>query len=701
MNYEKVIILFKDKSDRKVVEDVGGVISNEINHLSRILIAEVPTNSLSLLESNPLIKTVEKCSSSVAKPTINIKDINFFNYNNFEKEIEVMDVHNYWSRGLTGKGVNVAVIDSGVGHRDGILHVTGGYDINNPSGSGYTIDSSPVSHGTTVAYVLAGQPKKDGEKVMTGVAPDVNLYSVKVQLTPDYMLPVSEILIGMDWCIGNNIDIIVASFNGSTDPALFESVVADAVNSNVLIVNSAGNSDTEIMETDGLATIDGVVVVSGLEFEYQQNIYIRDGSYGQYLDFLAPSSGIRSIDKYFSNVRVNGTSYSAPIVAGIFAMYKQAFPNKSNTELYDIIKNSAKKIDGQTDDWDEYHGWGIPQPSPEILNLPFDLDYYIPELPEGVNFRVYDDGTVHAKGKIINRDGELSLILHEQKEDVHGLRNSSVLIGKNVSMFNVGNHIIIGNNAKQISGSSSSSVIIGDGAEGKGISVAIGLNAKTSGYYRTIAVGDSAVAGGESALSIGSTANTRGSYSTAIGAKSSALNSYTGMLGSSDANSTNHWIVPGNFTTEGTKNFEMSHPKPEKKNTHRIRHSAVETNTAGDNLYRFKVNAVKNADIQYIELPDYFIHLNKNVQIFVTPQGHFGNGYGELNITEERLEIHCQFTGEYNVLVIGTRNDDHQSVQDWDIKGVEREIGESWTGETYAFEVDEIIEINEIKEEVF
>lgn len=90
----------------------------------------------------------------------------------------------------------------------------------------------------------------------------------------------------------------------------------------------------------------------------------------------------------------------------------------------------------------------------------------------------------------------------------------------------------------------------------------------------------------------------------------------------------------------------------------------------------------------------------QNVQVFVTPQGHFGNGYGELNRENEQLEIHCQLEGEYNVLVIGTRNDNHQSVQDWDIKGVEREIGQSWTGETYAFEVDEIMEVEEIKEEV-
>jgi len=156
--------------------------------------------------------------------------------------------------------------------------------------------------------------------------------------------------------------------------------------------------------------------------------------------------------------------------------------------------------------------------------------------------------------------------------------------------------------------------------------------------------------------------------------------------------------VPGDFTVSGTKNFEIPHPKPEKSATHVIRHGAVESPTPGDTLYRWKVQATKDNDLVAIDLPDYFIYLNKDVQIWVTGQGHFGNGYGVLNKETEQLEIHCQYEGEYNVLAIGTRNDDHQSVQEWYIKGVEREVGESWTGETYVFSVDEIIETEEIKE---
>ena len=237
--------------------------------------------------------------------------------------------------------------------------------------------------------------------------------------------------------------------------------------------------------------------------------------------------------------------------------------------------------------------------------------------------------------------------------------------------------------------------------------LSLGQNASAGDFAVTLgsyaSAGDSAVALGNHAsagvisVALGSLASA-GDSAVAIGRLASAQNSNEGVLGGTGPTSTSKWKVPGSFTVSGTKNFEIPHPKPEKKATHVIRHSAVESPTPGDTLYRWKIQATKDNDLVTIDLPDYFVWLNKDVQVFVTPQGHFGNGYGTLNRETEQLEIHCQLAGEYNVLVIGTRNDDHPSVQEWDIKGVEREIGESWTGETYTFEVDEILEIEEIKE---
>jgi len=282
-----------------------------------------------------------------------------------------------------------------------------------------------------------------------------------------------------------------------------------------------------------------------------------------------------------------------------------------------------------------------------------------------------------ALGRYTSAVGNYSVALGE---DASAEGNNSVALGQDAST--VGNNsVALGRNAS---------------AEGNN-SIALGQNASAAKIY-SVALGNSASAAGTSTVVLGYIASAERDYSVALGRGASAENANEGILGDAGSYGTSEWKVPGSFTVNGTKNFEIPHPKPEKKATHVIRHGAVESPTPGDTLYRWKIQATKDNDLVTIDLPDYFIWLNKDVQIFVTPQGHFGNGYGVLNRETEQLEIHCQFEGEYNVLVIGTRNDDHPSVQEWYIKGVEREIGESWTGETYAFSVDEIIEIEEIKE---
>ena len=271
-----------------------------------------------------------------------------------------------------------------------------------------------------------------------------------------------------------------------------------------------------------------------------------------------------------------------------------------------------------------------------------------------------------------------SLDNHISSKSVHGLKDTLVAIGAGSSA------------------PSYSSVAVGEEAKALGShSLALGPKAEVSNYQTApIAIGWKASAQSHYSMALGANAEASSSEATAIGVGALANNTYDVVLGRDSSNVK----VPGNFNVSGTKNFEIPHPKPTKRATHVLRHGTVESPTVGDTLYRWRVLAPDDNGLVLIDLPDYFIHLNKDVQIFVTPQGHFGNGYGVLDEETEQLEIHCQLAGEYNVLVIGTRNDDHQSVQDWYIKGVEREIGESWTGETYVFSVDEILEVEEIKE---
>lgn len=230
-------------------------------------------------------------------------------------------------------------------------------------------------------------------------------------------------------------------------------------------------------------------------------------------------------------------------------------------------------------------------------------------------------------------------------------------------------------------------------------STAVGYAAKANGTLSS-ALGAYTTAGGITAFSIGYMSEASEISSVAIGRNAYSFNERRGVLGGQEYQqlTTFDWLVPGNLTVSGTKDFEIPHPHPDKKNTHMIRHGCVESPTAGDNLYRFTIIATEDNQTVEMQLSDYFKYLNKNVDVWVNGHMHFGRAFGWVD--EDILKITCEMAGEYKCLVIGTRNDDNPSIQNWDIKGVEREIGESWIGETYAFSVDEIIEVEEIKEVV-
>lgn len=237
-------------------------------------------------------------------------------------------------------------------------------------------------------------------------------------------------------------------------------------------------------------------------------------------------------------------------------------------------------------------------------------------------------------------------------------------------------------------------------------SIAIGYQAEATNSYSGIAIGNRAknatagIAIGQDAIAKGTfgglvigSSSTVGDQAIAIGDSINAPNTNQAILG----NNNNNWTVAGNFNVAGGKNFEIPHPHPDKKHTHMIRHGAVESPTSGDTLYRYSVEATTDGQSVEVQLPDYFNHLNINVDVWVNSHKHFAHAFGE--IVGDKLLVTCEKAGVYKALIIGTRNDDN--VRDWHIKGVEREVGESWLGEVYIFEVDEIAEKSEFGEGLY
>ena len=102
--------------------------------------------------------------------------------------------------------------------------------------------------------------------------------------------------------------------------------------------------------------------------------------------------------------------------------------------------------------------------------------------------------------------------------------------------------------------------------------------------------------------------------------------------------------------------FKIPHPDPIKAEAGKfLKHSFVESPTAGDNIYRFNVTT-SNCSAS-IELPDYYSLLNANDHVYVNAKKHLGYGFGIVNNEQTRVDITTNTDGEYNVLLIGTRKD--------------------------------------------
>ena len=131
-------------------------------------------------------------------------------------------------------------------------------------------------------------------------------------------------------------------------------------------------------------------------------------------------------------------------------------------------------------------------------------------------------------------------------------------------------------------------------------------------------------------------------------------------------------LIVGGSITKGSGTFDIPHPVPEKNvQGYRLRHSFVESPNRGDNIYRFVIATINSR--YTIRLPDYFCHLNENVDIYTNPQGHFGGAYAIYDKEENAVHVHSNTDGVYNVLIIGTRMDPDAKLG-WDERGLEYQV---------------------------
>ncbi len=258
------------------------------------------------------------------------------------------------SIGCLGTDVRIGVIDSGI--TEGIFpNVLPGYNYID----GNTDTTDTTLHGTMVSAIAAYSP--------FGVAVDAKIVPLKC-FKDGVKTYVSDILdavvdaVDVYHCDVINMSFGVAKSEGNaSDIRILKEKIKYAAKKGVILVASVGNDESSIIKYP--AAFDNVIGVGSVDKDGQWSDF---SNYNKSVYVVAPGEDV--IAPYIKEgvlsqeyvLQVDGTSFSAPHVAGLAAIAKCIDKDITQAEFAALIAKTAVETEPDTVvGWDRYYGYGM------------------------------------------------------------------------------------------------------------------------------------------------------------------------------------------------------------------------------------------------------------------------------------------------------------------------------------------------------
>jgi subtilisin family serine protease len=250
----------------------------------------------------------------------------------------------------TGAGVNAYILDNGfdTGHPDFGGRASTVYD-----SIGGTITPGCLDHGTGVAGALGG--------ARHGVAEQVNLLSVRFVNCAD-SLDFLKFLDAVNWVSGNHQKPAVANISSNFNNSLvsylsgiLRSAVNGLANSGVFVTASAGNDNADAC-TQPPADALGAFTVGATDSTDTRSAF---SNWGTCVEIYAPGSNIDMPQAGGGYMQNSGTSFAAPLVAGVAALYKATYGDAPSTTIGTWLTDNATP--------GVVNGNNTPGPTPNLL----------------------------------------------------------------------------------------------------------------------------------------------------------------------------------------------------------------------------------------------------------------------------------------------------------------------------------------------
>jgi hypothetical protein len=255
---------------------------------------------------------------------------------------------------ITGQGVTVAILDTGVDYNNPLLG--GGFGAGKKVKAGFDFvdnDADPMDtfgHGTANAGLLAASPYDNGGVHAAGIAPGVEIVALRVSSGGD-VVTYQRIEQALQWIITNaatyNISIVNFSFgtgrfteieNNPTVSDEFKTI-ADM---GILFTAPSGNQGGVGVMYPGADA--SVVAVGSVNTSDAISSFTQRG---KLMDILAPGENLRTLALSNGFTTVSDGSYPPPLIAGAAALLKQVDPKlKANDMMSILTASGVVKEDG-------------------------------------------------------------------------------------------------------------------------------------------------------------------------------------------------------------------------------------------------------------------------------------------------------------------------------------------------------------------
>lgn len=337
----------------------------------------------SVAYGNTALNKESQYTHKIRNKETTVKEVSSLDYGLATNQIEMLKGDFLHNLGYTGEGMHIAVLDAGFKGVESFaafsnLHdvntengeIIGGYDFVNRNANFYANTGS--THGLSVLSTIGAQLSNQ----FIGTAPDAQFY-LFVTEDPSNENPLEESLWveAAERADSLGVDIINTSLGYTTfDDSSYNYSYSDmdgntafisrgaelAAATGMLLVTSAGNSGGDSWHYIS-APADAVSVLSVGAVDANESIAFFS-SYGPTADnrvkpeVLAQGQNVYVINAAGNVATSKGTSFSSPIMAGMVACLWQAFPNRTASEIRQLIIESSDLYDNPT----AQRGYGVP-----------------------------------------------------------------------------------------------------------------------------------------------------------------------------------------------------------------------------------------------------------------------------------------------------------------------------------------------------